>query len=115
MSVVTITESAEEQITQICLENNADALRLDIKGGGCAGFEYDWGIIQSADDILPDAEVIQRGTAKLVINRESIFFLLGSEIDYVRSLIGSQFDIRNPNASSACGCGVSVNFNMDAI
>lgn len=110
MSIITLTEAAQEQINALCKENNCYAISLDVKGGGCAGFEYDWGIVKDELDTA-DCEIIDAGSGKLVVHRSSIFYLIGSEIDYVRSLIGAQFDIINPNAQSSCGCGVSVNFN----
>ena len=110
MSIITLTEAAQEQINALCKENNCYAISLDVKGGGCAGFEYDWGIVNNEEDAT-DCELVDAGFGKLAVHRSSIFYLLGSEIDYVRSLIGAQFNISNPNAQSSCGCGVSVNFN----
>ena len=116
MSVVTITESAEEQITQICIENNAEALRLDIKGGGCAGFEYEWGTYATPDELQEDDEVFKTDTNRtFVIGKHSLMFLFGTIIDYKKDIMQSMFEISNPNAQSSCGCGVSVNFDMDRL
>lgn len=113
MSVCTLTPAAEQQINTICTENNTIAVTLNMKGGGCAGFEYDWGTLSSAQEIEDGDEVVTTDQGyHFVIGSHSLMFLLGTEIDYVKSIIGANFEIRNPNAQSACGCGVSVNFNI---
>ena len=114
MTVCTITPSANQQISTLCEENNCYAITLDIKGGGCAGFEYAWGTAQ-AEDLEEGDEIVQCDNGNFAISKHSVMFLIGTEVDYVKSLVGSNFEIRNPNAQSACGGGVSVNFNMDTI
>lgn len=116
MSICKLTESAEAQIDLLCKENNCYAITLNIKGGGCAGFEYEWGTINHPSELESGDEIIQTsGDGRFVIGNHSLMFLIGTEVDYVRSLVGSNFEIRNPNAKSSCGCGVSVNFNDDII
>jgi iron-sulfur cluster assembly accessory protein len=116
MNICTLTESAKRQIDLLCEENGCYAISLNLKGGGCAGFEYDWGMIANQADVAVDDEIVHTdGVGKLVISAYSMMFLIGTEIDYVRSLVGSNFEIRNPNAKSSCGCGVSVNFEMEDI
>lgn len=112
MSIIELTESAQDKINQLCSENKAYAVTLDMKGGGCAGFEYTWGFCE-AEDVDDRDEVIDAGTGKLVIGAHSIMFLIGTVIDYKNEIFGSHFDIHNPNAQSSCGCGTSVSFNMD--
>lgn len=113
MNVCTLTDSAKAQIDTLCQENQCYAITLNLKGGGCAGFEYEWGIAAQPSDLEPDGEVVHTdGAGKLAIGGHSIMFLIGTEVDYVRTLVGSNFEIRNPNAVSSCGCGVSVNFNL---
>ena len=114
MSIVTVTPRANHQIGNLCKENECYAITLNVKGGGCAGFEYEWGTAQ-VEDLEEGDELIACDQGNLVIGAHSLMFLIGSEIDYVKSIIGSQFEIRNPKAHSSCGCGVSVNFNMDDI
>ena len=111
MAICTLTEKAIQQIDSICDENDAYAVCLDLKGGGCAGFEYDWITLDAATDIEKNDVVIGR----FVIRAASVMYLIGTEIDYVRNLVGSNFDIKNPNAESACGCGVSINFDIDKL
>jgi iron-sulfur cluster assembly accessory protein len=115
MSLITVTDSAKHQINTICEENNVYAVTLNMKGGGCAGFEYDWGTIDSPDTIESNDIVIEAGKGKLVVGSHSLMFLLGTEIHYKKDIMGAMFDIRNPNAQSSCGCGVSVNFDMDKL
>jgi iron-sulfur cluster assembly protein len=114
MSLVSITPAAEQQVSTLCKENDCYAISLNLKGGGCAGFEYDWGTMQ-AEDLEEHDFTIECDQGKLVIGAQSLMYLAGTEIDYVKSIIGSTFEIKNPNAQSACGCGVSVNFNLDKV
>ena len=110
--VVTLTPAAEEQIDKLSNENECYGISLNVKGGGCAGFEYDWQLVKSPQDLEDSDEVIktQNGCA-FIIGAQSLMFLIGSTIDYKKDIIGAMFDIQNPNAQSACGCGVSVNFD----
>lgn len=116
MTICTLTQAAQTQIDKLCEENEVYGISLNIKGGGCAGFEYDWGTVATPIELEKDDEVIktENGCA-FIVGSHSIMFLIGTEVDYVKSLVGSNFEIRNPNAQSACGCGVSVNFDMDSI
>lgn len=110
--MITLTEAAQSQIDLLCNENEVYGISLNIKGGGCAGFEYDWGTVQSPLDLEEGDEVVKTANGcAFIIGAHSLMFLIGTEVDYVKSLVGSNFEIRNPNAQSACGCGVSVNFN----
>lgn len=111
MSVCSITESGKDQINKLCQDNGAFAVSLNVKGGGCAGFEYEWDLINTKDLLEEGDEVIDCGQGQLVIGVSSIMFLLGSVIDYKKDIMGAMFDIQNPNARSSCGCGVSVNFD----
>lgn len=115
MNVCTLTESAKKQIDALCKDNNCYAISLNLRGGGCAGFEYDWGTVANPCDLDPGDVVVHTDNAgRFVIGKHSLMFLIGTEVDYVKNLVGSQFEIRNPNAKSSCGCGTSVNFDFDA-
>ena len=114
MTICTITPAANLQISKLCKENDCYAITLNLKGGGCAGFEYDWGTAQVEDLKLGD-EVVACDQGSFAISADSVMFLIGTEVDYVNSLTGSNFEINNPNAKSSCGCGVSVNFDMDSL
>jgi iron-sulfur cluster assembly accessory protein len=116
MSICTLTEAAEDQINKLCNENEVYGISLNLKGGGCAGFEYEWGFVNTPMDLLEDDEVIKtKEGCAFVIGSHSLMFLFGTEVDYVKSIVGANFEIRNPNAKSSCGCGVSVNFDMDTL
>jgi iron-sulfur cluster assembly protein len=108
--MITLTPAAKEQISKLCQENDCYAVKLGVKGGGCAGFEYDWNTIQK-DELGTYDELFECAYGNFVIDSHSTMFLIGSTIDYKKDIIGAMFDIQNPNAQSACGCGVSVNFD----
>lgn len=116
MSICTLTEAARAQVNKLCEENAVWGISLNLKGGGCAGFEYEWATVESAADIESNDFAVDAGNgAHLVINAASLMFLVGTEVDYVKSIVGSNFEIRNPNAKSSCGCGVSVSFDMNKV
>jgi iron-sulfur cluster insertion protein len=79
-------------------------LRLSVSGGGCSGFQY---TIDLDGQTNPDDQVFEEGGIKVVVDSTSLDLLNGSVIDYVEDLIGASFQIRNPNATSTCGCGNS--------
>jgi iron-sulfur cluster assembly protein len=113
MAVITVTERAIEKIKELCHDNNKYAVRLSIKGGGCAGYSYDWGFADQSE-IAPADELLNFGNgAKFTIDAASVMYILGTELDYVTEVFGSHFDIRNPNAKSACGCGESISFEKE--
>ena len=114
MGICTLTEAAQDRINTLCTENNRWAVSLNLKGGGCAGFEYDWQFL-SEEEVEQGDEIIETGNGRLVIGSHSLMFLIGTTIDYKQDIMGAMFDIQNPNAQSSCGCGVSVNFNMDKL
>jgi len=114
MSLITVTPAANVQISKLCQEHDCYAITLNIKGGGCAGFEYEWGTAQ-VDEIEAHDFGVECDMGMFVVGAHSLMFLAGSTIDYTKSIIGSQFEIKNPNAQSSCGCGVSVNFDIDKL
>ena len=115
MAICTLTPNAVDQINALCSDNSVYGVGLDLKGGGCAGFEYEWRLVEKVEDIKSTDEVISCDKGHLVIGMESVMYLFGSVIDYKKDIIGAMFDIKNPNAQSACGCGVSVNFDLDKV
>jgi iron-sulfur cluster assembly accessory protein len=86
-----------------------------MKGGGCAGFEYDWDTATERSDLEDDALIVEAGNGNLAVETMSLLYLAGSTIDYKTSIIGSQFEIDNPMSKSSCGCGVSINIDMDKL
>jgi iron-sulfur cluster assembly accessory protein len=100
-----VSDSAAVKIGHlIATEPGAALFRVAVNGGGCSGFQYEFGFAQGVGD---DDIVIEKGDAKVAVDAVSLPFLEGAEIDWVDDLIGSSFKIRNPNAKSSCGCGVS--------
>lgn len=112
--MITVTQKANDQISKLCEENECYAITLDLKGGGCAGFEYEWGTAQ-LEDLEETHYIAKCESGNLAVHVGAQMFLAGTEIDYVKNLVGQQFEINNPNAQSSCGCGVSVNFDMDKL
>tara|TARA_B100000900_G_C20600112_1_gene725137 strand:+ start:1276 stop:1638 length:363 start_codon:yes stop_codon:yes gene_type:complete len=116
MSFLTLTDAAKKQIDTICDENQVYAVTLNMKGGGCAGFEYEWGTYATPNDLKEDDEVFKTDTnCTFVVGAQSVMFLMGTKVDYKKDIMGSMFEIINPNAKSSCGCGISVNFDMDKL
>ena len=79
-------------------------MRVAVLGGGCSGFQYDFSFDEQHGE---DDLVIERDGALVVIDSTSLELLKGSELDYVEEMVGSSFQVKNPNASSSCGCGNS--------
>ncbi|MEE9396641.1 MAG: iron-sulfur cluster insertion protein ErpA [Methylococcales bacterium] len=100
------SDSAADKVGQLIAEeqNNNLKLRVYITGGGCSGFQYGFTFDENAND---DDTLVENGGVCVVVDSMSIQYLEGAEIDYKEDLEGSQFVIRNPNASSTCGCGSS--------
>ena len=100
------TSAAAGKVAQLITEEgNADLmLRVYIQGGGCSGFQYGFTFDEQVNE--GDEEVVTDGV-KLLIDPMSMQYLAGAEIDYTEGLQGAQFVIRNPNATTTCGCGSS--------
>jgi iron-sulfur cluster assembly accessory protein len=105
MTDVALSASAAAQIKAVIAgEPPSAGLRVAVEGGGCSGFQYEIAVAQApnADDVI-----VERDGARLFVDPVSLPFLLGSEVDWVDDLIGASFKVKNPNATSSCGCGVS--------
>jgi iron-sulfur cluster insertion protein len=105
-TLLIFTTSAATKVAQlISEEGNADLmLRVYIQGGGCSGFQYGFTFDEEIQE--GDTEIVTDGI-KLIVDPMSMQYLMGAEIDYTEGLLGSQFVIRNPNATTTCGCGSS--------
>ncbi len=101
---IEVTESAQNHINKILIAEDSQFFRITVLGGGCAGFQYKFDFSEKADD---DDIIFQYNNVKVLIDKTSIELIKGSKIDYVNELIGSSFQISNPQASSSCGCGTS--------
>lgn len=97
--------AAAKVASLIAEEGNPDLmLRVYIQGGGCSGFQYGFTFDESVQE--GDTEVVTDGV-RLLVDPMSMAYLMGAEIDYSEGLQGAQFVIRNPNATTTCGCGSS--------
>jgi len=112
--MITITEAADQQVSALCKDNDCYAVTIDVKSGGCGGFEYDWNIAQE-EDLNEEYHIIECGYGVLAVHKEAQKYLTGSEVDYIKNVFNQHFELRNPNVASECGCGVSINFDMDKI
>ena len=102
---IKFTDNAIKQINHLLSKKEKGSFfRIAIKGGGCSGFQYGFTFDESFQD--GDTEIIKKGVS-LLIDPMSVQYLKGAEIDYKEDLSGSQFIIKNPNASTTCGCGSS--------
>ena len=103
---VILTESAAKRIAELKVQENVpDAfLRLAVSGGGCSGFQYGFSFDDQRND---DDALFERDGVGLVVDTTSLELVNGAEIDYKEDLQGAQFVIKNPNATSTCGCGSS--------
>jgi putative iron-sulfur cluster insertion protein erpA len=100
------TDSAANKVKELIVEEgNPDLkLRVFVTGGGCSGFQYGFTFDEEISD---DDTVMQKNGVTLLVDPMSYQYLVGAEIDYTEDLEGSQFVIKNPNATSTCGCGSS--------
>ncbi len=100
------TDNAANKVKSLLEEEeNPDLkLRVFISGGGCSGFQYGFTFDEAVNE--GDTEIVNNGVT-LLVDPMSIQYLMGAEIDYSEGLQGSQFVIRNPNATTTCGCGSS--------
>ena len=103
---IVFTDSAAQKVAGLIQEEGNDNLKLRvyISGGGCSGFQYGFTFDEEVND--DDTQIVKDGVTVL-IDSMSIQYLSGAEIDYKEDLSGAQFVIRNPNATTTCGCGSS--------
>ena len=100
------SDSAVEKVRELLLEEGIPDLKLRVfvQGGGCSGFQYGF----TFDDVVNDDDTtVDKSGVQLLIDPMSFQYLVGAEIDYKDDIDGAQFVIRNPNASTTCGCGSS--------
>lgn len=106
---ITVTEAAAVKIKDLLAEEGKaeSGLRVFVQGGGCSGFQYGL-MIEEAGAGVGDQTYESNGV-KLFVDPVSISYLKGAEVDFVDTITGGGFTIKNPNASSTCGCGQSFN------
>ena len=105
-SAITLTDKAASKIKELLAgqENASDqALRVAVRGGGCSGFEYALAFDKKRDD----DNVFEHNGVAVIVDKVSMQFVFGSEVDFVDGLQGAGFAVNNPNVVAACGCGSS--------
>lgn len=104
-AAIALSPAAAARVAAIAARQGKPAiLRLSVEGGGCAGFQYRFGL---ADALDPDDVVAEGDGAILAVDPVSLDLVRGSIVDFVESLGGAAFQVKNPNAASGCGCGTS--------
>lgn len=105
-SPLSFTDAAADKVKGLIDEENNDALmlRVFVQGGGCSGFQYGFTFDENQDE---GDMMVEKNGVKLLIDPMSFQYMVGAEIDYSEGLEGAQFVIRNPNATTTCGCGSS--------
>lgn len=103
---IIFSESAATKVSELIAEEGNDNLKLRVyvSGGGCSGFQYGFTF---DEDVNEDDTLVEKSGVTVLIDAMSIQYLQGAEIDYREDLSGAQFVIRNPNATTTCGCGSS--------
>ena len=107
--VFDLTENAVNRVSHLVAADDGHIFRIAVLGGGCSGFQYDFSIDNATTDedhiMIKTAE--DGSTITVAVDGMSLGFLEGSQLDYVQELIGSYFQVSNPNATASCGCGTS--------
>lgn len=103
---IEFSEAAAKRVKMLISEEENDALKLRVfvTGGGCSGFQYGFTFEENTN---PDDMQIEREGVALVVDPMSLQYLIGGIVDFEEGLQGSRFFVKNPNASSTCGCGAS--------
>jgi iron-sulfur cluster assembly protein len=104
-AVMNLTDAAAHRVRDILAGREALGIRIGVKKGGCAGMEY---TVDLATETKPFEDMVEKDGAKVFIAPEAVLFLLGTEMDYEETQLRSGFTFKNPNQTSACGCGESV-------
>ena len=112
-AAVTVSDTAAEKIRALTAgseEPGEQALRVAVKGGGCSGFQYALALDKPKDE----DHVFEDNGVSVVVDKVSMQFVFGSQVDYVDGLQGAGFTVNNPNVVAACGCGSSFQVREDA-
>jgi|TARA_R110000824_G_scaffold66161_2_gene171807 iron-sulfur cluster assembly accessory protein len=102
--LVSITNQADHHLSGIVKSENAIGIELGVKGGGCAGFTYEWNVLL---DIPDNHDIVPLREGKLYIKKEAMMLLMDTIIDFSTGINGNYIIFKNPNATSQCGCGES--------
>lgn len=111
-TAIKISDVAAEQLKQLLAgqQDAEQALRISVKGGGCSGFQYSLELDKRKDEDM----IFEHNGVSVLVDKVSMQFVFGSEVDYVEGLQGAGFAVNNPNVVAACGCGSSFQVRDDA-
>ena len=112
MLTIEITDEAINKLLEKRSAEKFEYIKLGVAGGGCAGLEY---IFDSASSISGDDLVVDYGKIKFAVDPQSAPYISGMTIDWVKEGLNEFFKFNNPKEESSCGCGVSINFDMNAV
>lgn len=105
--MITVTDKAKEKIAALIFEDGKPAdsfVRVGVEGGGCSGLSYQ---LVFDTEVQPDDKIFEDKGVKIVVNKKSFLYLIGTELDFSDGLNGKGFQFNNPNATRTCGCGES--------
>lgn len=105
--MITLSEKAYQKVKELMSESVYDSsyfLKVEVVGGGCSGLKYN---MDFSNQISPEDQVFEQSDIKIVTNKKSLLYLIGTELDYSDGLNGKGFEWKNPQASRVCGCGES--------
>ncbi len=105
--VLTLSDAAANRVQEIIekADRPIAGVRVGVKNGGCAGMSY---TMEYAESAKPGEDVVEDKGVKVFVDPKAVLFLLGTEMDYEKTKLAAQFVFKNPNQTSACGCGESV-------
>jgi len=100
--MINVTPEADKHLSSIINKEKAHGVLLSVKGGGCAGFSYDWSIVHE-----PAGEAVPLSNGTLYIDPIAVMYVLNTVLDYKKDVFGTILKLENPNVVSSCGCGES--------
>ena len=112
MELIELTDEAIVKLLEQKEKENFKYIRLGITGGGCAGFEY---IFDSVDSVSDDDIVIDFGKLQFVVDKISVPYINGMPLDWRKEGLNAVFKFINPKEKDSCGCGVSINFDLEQV
>lgn len=106
--MIKVSDTAKKKVIELMADDGFDAntafVRVGVKSGGCSGLSYD---LKFDSEQLPDDKVFEDNGVKIIVDKKSFLYLIGTTLEYSGGLNGSGFVFNNPNASRTCGCGES--------
>jgi iron-sulfur cluster assembly protein len=110
--IITFTEGAQKHFAQAVANEGAIGVKLGLKGGGCAGFAFEWTVIRDIGDIRLQDFSVNYGDWTFWLDDNSKPYLIGSVVHLRTGVAGTYIEVESPKASGACGCGESISFTI---